>query len=126
MSAEVTLTLPDTLLERAQRWAEHSGRSVDELLAEAIELSLSPLGEAPKPVASWTDAELTEACDSESDVSDERRLSELLEFQRESQLTKSDAAELRQRMVVYQEGLLRKAIALREAVRRGLREPLAS
>lgn len=29
-------------------------------------------------------------------------------------------------MFIYQEGLLRKAMAMREAVRRGLREPLVS
>jgi hypothetical protein len=126
MSAEVTLTLTDTLFERAQLWAQHSGRPVDEFLTEAIELSLSPLGDAPKPVESWTDDEVRSGCKSQMDDADDERLSELLEKQRESQLTETDATGLRRLMFVYQEGLLRKAMATREAVWRGLREPFAS
>jgi hypothetical protein len=126
MSAEITLTLTDALFERAQLWAQHSARPVDEFLAEAIELSLSPLGEAPKPVESWSDEEVLSNCETQLRESDDLRLSELLENQRESQLMEPEAAELRRLMFTYQEGLLRKAMATREAVRRGLREPLAS
>ena len=126
MSAEITLTLTDTVFERAQLWAQHSGRPVDEFLAEALELSLSPLGEAPKRAELWSNDEVLSGCEATMDETDDLRLSELLEKQRESQLAESDAAELRRLMFSYQEGLLRKAMALREAVRRGLRESLAS
>ncbi len=126
MSAEVTVTLTDTLFERAQLWAQHSGRPVDEFLAEAIELSLSPLGEAPKPAERWSDDEVLAGCDARLQEDDDQRLSELLEMQREDQLTAADATVLRRLMFDYQEALLRKSTALREAVRRGLKEPLAS
>lgn len=126
MSAEVTLTLTDTVFERAQLWAQHSGRPVDEFLAAALELSLSPLGEAPKRAELWSDDEVLSGCEAKMGEVDDLRLSELLERQRESHLAESDAAELRRLMFIYQEGLLRKAMALREAIRRGLREPLAS
>ena len=54
----------------------------------------------------------------------DRRLSLLLGRQQAGSLTKVERFELFTLMQVYQEGLLRKAQALREAVRRGLREPL--
>lgn len=78
------LTLTDTLFERAQLWAQHSGRPVAEFLAEAIELSLSPLGEAPEPVESWADDEVLSGCGTQMAEDDDLRLSELLEKQRES------------------------------------------
>ena len=126
MSAEVTLTLTDTVFERARLWAQHSGQPLEKFLAEAVELSLSPLGEAPRRAELWSDDEVLAGCEAKMGGDEDLRLSELLEKQRESQLTASDATELRRLMFVYQEGLLRKALALREAVRRGLRGPLAS
>ncbi len=54
----------------------------------------------------------------------DQRLSFLLDKQQAGELTEADRSELLALMQVYQEGLLRKAQALREAVQRGLREPL--
>jgi len=124
MSTDVTLTLHDELWERAQLWAEQSGRPPDEFLAEAIELSLFPLGEPPKPIDQWTDEEVLVAADFQLPAEQDRRLSDLLAMQRESCLSDAGRADLSRLMHVYQEGLLRKAIALREAVGRGLREAL--
>ncbi|WP_292764079.1 hypothetical protein [Nostoc sp. NOS(2021)] len=53
------------------------------------------------------------------------RLSELLDRQQSGTLTESDRSELQTLMQVYQEGLLRKATVLSEAVKRGLIEPLS-
>ena len=49
-----------------------------------------------------------------------------LQKQQERTLSAPEQAELVALMQVYQEGLLRKAQALREAVQRGLRAPLES
>jgi hypothetical protein len=57
---------------------------------------------------------------------EDRRLSELLQRQQAGLLGDGERAELSALMQAYQEGLLRKARALREAVLRGLREPLGS
>jgi len=54
----------------------------------------------------------------------DQRFSELLDKQQATQLTSDERSELMVLMQVYQEGLLRKAQALNEAVQRGLREPL--
>ena len=123
MSAEVTLTLPDGLFERAQLWANQSERPVTDFLMETIEASLLPLGQAPKPVIEWTNGEVLSAVDSRLSSDDDQRLGKLLVRQREGCLSEPEAAELHRLMLVYQEGLLRKAMGLREAVRRGLREP---
>ena len=125
MSAVITLTLPDTILERAQRWAAHSGQPVTDFLTETIQLSLIPLGQAPPPVTEWTNGDVLSAAELQLPFEDDSRFSELFDRQREGCLSESEAAELRRLMLLYQEGLLRKAIALREAVRRGLRAPLA-
>jgi hypothetical protein len=61
------------------------------------------------------------------DPAQEGRFSELLEARHALQaghLTQEDRAALLALMQVYQQGLLRKARALHEAVQRGLRPPL--
>ena len=125
MSTQVTLTLADGLWERAALLAQRTGRDVAEVLAETIELSLAPLGEHldKQSVETWSDNQVLSHADSEMPAAEDHRLSELLARQQEASLTAKDEAELRSLMQVYQEGLLRKALALREAVRRGLREP---
>jgi hypothetical protein len=124
MSANITLTLPETVLERAQLWAEHSGQPIADFLTETIELSLAPMGHAPPPMTEWADEDVLSATRMQLPSEDDQRLTELLDCQREGCLSESEAAELRRLMLLYQEGLLRKAMALREAVRRNLLEPL--
>ena len=124
MSANITLTLPETVLQRAQLWAEQSGQPVNDFLTETIELSLAPMGHTPPPMTEWTDEDVLAATEMQLPCEDDQQLTRLLDCQREGRLSESEAAELRHLMLVYQEGLLRKAMALREAVRRKLREPL--
>ncbi|MFB2983576.1 hypothetical protein ACE1CM_46660 [Microseira sp. BLCC-F43] len=54
----------------------------------------------------------------------DKRLSNLLNRQQEGIITEAEQIELSSLMQIYQEGLLRKATALKEAVQRGLMEPL--
>ena len=53
------------------------------------------------------------------------RLSELLDRQQAGLLTENERLELQALMQIYQEGLLQKATALSEAVKRGLMESLS-
>src|SRR5437763_7234179 len=127
MSTQITLTLPDKILERAERWAQRMGRPVSEVLAQVIESSLSPLGsesQAARPIKEESDEEVLAAADLQMSEEDDRRLSELLHRQQAGLLTSSEQAELSARMLAYQEGLLRKAQGLSEAVCRGLRTPV--
>ena len=71
-----------------------------------------------------TDAELLALTDLQLPAAQEQRLSTLLDRQQADAITEQERAELVALFQLYQEGLLRKAQALAEAVRRGLREPL--
>jgi hypothetical protein len=127
MSAQITVTLPDDVVKRAEILAQRSGRPVAELLAETIELSLRPLGtatDAERPITDWSDEEVLAAAGLQMSPRDDRRLSELLQAQQGGKLGTAETAELGGLMQVYQEGLLHKARALREAVQRGLRAGL--
>jgi predicted DNA-binding protein len=128
MTDQITVTLPTEILQRAERLARCTGRSVDQLLAETIELSLRPLGAASFPeedIAEWPDERVLAAADDPGlSPGEDQRLSELLHHQQAGVLTNGDRLELTGLMEVYQTLLLRKARALREAVRRGLQPPL--
>jgi hypothetical protein len=127
MTGRITLTLPTEILERAELLAQRAGRPVGDLLAETIELSLRPLGSedctATLP-ANWSVAEVLAAADAVMSAKEDRRLSQLLHRQQAGTLTDAERPELHSLMQLYQERLLRKAQALREAVRRGLRKPV--
>ena len=71
-----------------------------------------------------TDAELLALTDLQLPAAQDQRLSTLLDRQQAGALTEQERAELVALCQLYQEGLRRKAQALAEAVRRGLREPL--
>lgn len=126
MSTDITVSLSDAIWQTAQGWAQQSGRSLPDFLAEAIESSLLPLGSAPPAFEMCTNDEVLAAADTCLSPQDDARLSELLSLQRESALDADGRGELTRLMQQYHEGLVRKAAALREAVRRGLREPVAS
>lgn len=74
------------------------------------------------PVKDLADDDLLAVADSKMTRRDNRRLGELLAGQRDGELTPAERTELEAMIQVYQEGSLRKAQALAEAVRRGLRE----
>ena len=125
MSTQLTLDLPENLVARARTIAQRAGQSVNELLAESIELSLKPWGTALEgDIHQCGDEDVLKACDLELSTEDDRRLTELLQRQQAETLPVAEQAELASLMQVYQEGLVRKAEALREAVRRGLRGPV--
>lgn len=129
MSMQVTVTLPDDIYRRAAYLAQLTGRDVSEVLAETINHSLHPLGlldSIDRPVADLSDTEILAASNAQMDAAQDQRLSALLEKQQAGELSSEERTTLFALMQVYQDGLLRKAQALREAVRRGLRSPLAS
>ncbi len=127
MSTQVRITLQNEVYRRAKRLAQISNRNIEDLLAQAIELSLSPLGAAAdnyKPVSKLSDEKVLELSEMQMDAKQDRRFSRLLNKQQAGTLSNTEESELLALMQNYQERLLRKAQALREAVRRGLREPL--
>ncbi len=127
MSAQVTVTLPDDTYRRAEYLARMTGRDIADVLADTIGLSLQPLGAqhaADQPVAQLSDADVVAVADSRMDLALDQHMSELLDKQQAGRLADDERPMLLALMQVYQDGLLRKAQALNEAVRRGLLPPL--
>jgi hypothetical protein len=123
---QMTVSLSEDVLERAQHLAQRSGRPVEDLLAETIELSLRPLGalsDSDRPITDWSDHEVLAGVETEMPPAEDARLGELLDRQQAVPLAPAGRAELALLLESYQSGLLRKAQATREAVRRKLREP---
>ncbi len=127
MSTQVTVTLSDDVYGRAERLAQVSRRDVSDILTEAIVASLPQLRlrrESRPPVESLADEQIVELADLQLTPNQDKRLSALLQQQQAGIITEVERSELSALMQVYQEGLLQKAQALHEAVRRGLREPM--
>jgi predicted CopG family antitoxin len=123
----VTLTLQDDVYRRAAKFAQLANLKVNDVLSDVIELSLLPPNPQPsvvKPVSELSDKEVLKLTELQMAPAQDRRLSRLLNRQQAGKLMAEERAELLTLMQVYQDGLLRKAQALAEAVRRGLREPL--
>jgi hypothetical protein len=127
MSTRVVVTLPDDILRRAERLAQLTSRDVADVLADTIALSLSPLSPQQasiRPIMELSDEDVLELTELQMAPEQDRRLSMLLQKQQAGTLADTERSELLALMQLYQEGLLRKAQALHEAVRRGLRAPL--
>jgi len=126
MNDSITLNLSHDLLVKAQAWAQQSGRPLAEFLAESLECTLAPFSDSARTMPDRSDDEVIETLEYQLNPAVDQRLSQLLQLQQNGELTIAQAQELHQLMTVYHEGLLTKSAALREAVRRGLRNSPAS
>ena len=128
MSMRVMVTLPDKIYRSAERLAQLTNRDVADVLADTIELSLPSLDlqSGPvKPIINLADEEILALTKLELEPHQEQQLSKLLDKQQAGSLSEIERSELLALMQIYQEKLLQKAQALREAVQRGLLEPLS-
>ena len=119
MSELVTLQVSEHVLRQAAQLAHSTQQPVEAVLADWLEDSA-----AEKPVQLLSDKEVLQLSELKFTPAEQARFSYLLEQNREDELTRAEQQELDWLMHVYERGLLRKAQALREAVLRGLREPL--
>jgi hypothetical protein len=129
MTVPVTLNLPEDLYQRAANFANLLGKDVMEVLVDTLTLSLASIGTQSgvmPAVTTLSDQDVLALSESRLQPKDDERLSELLGKQQEGLLTQDEQSELLGLMQIYQEGLLRKAQALKESVQRGLREPLSA
>lgn len=126
MTAQLTVTLPEKVYKRMQRLAELAGRNVEDTLAETLDSWLPPLSSEMdnQPVETLSDSEVLALSESMMDEVLSKRMSALLYKQQAEPMSEAERAELRMLMDIYGAGQLRKAEALVEAVRRGLRGPL--
>jgi hypothetical protein len=129
MTTDVTITLSDEVYARAERFARLANRDVAALLSDRLQLSIPEVvaeGESIVAVSALSDAEVLALTELQLDPVQDQRLTLLLDRQQAGVLIADERSELRMLMQLYQEGLLRKATALAEAVKRGLIEPLQS
>ena len=127
MRSQVTVKLHGELYENAKRWATITRRDLPDTLADVIALVLSPIDLAPgsaKPIAQLSNREVLALSHARLKPVQGRRLSDLLQKQREGVLTGRERRDLAALIQVYNQIWLRQSEALAEAVRRGLREPL--
>lgn len=129
MATEVTVNLPDNVYLHATRLAQLMNSDLANVLAETIEGALAPLGTTEldlTPVTELSNQELLATSELRMDEKQGKRLGQLLARQENGTLNEADRHQLVALMQVYHECLVRKAQALNEAVRRGLRAPLTS
>lgn len=129
MSTQITISLPDEVYHRAERLAELTARDISDVLADTLEITLPLWNEASErstTMSELSDEEVLALTELQLEPEQDQRFSLLLDRQQAGQLTETERPELLTWMQRYQEGLLLKAHALREAVQRGLREPLRS
>jgi predicted transcriptional regulator len=127
MTTQVIITLPDEIYQRAERFARLANRDVASVLADTIRLSIPPIREDVldlEPISSLSDQQVLTLTQLQMEPEQDAQLSKLLDRQQAGLLVESERIELQTLMQIYQEGLLRKATALSEAVKRGLIEPL--
>ena len=131
MNKPITLNLPEDVYNRASGLAQLIGRDLTEVLIEAISLSLSSTSSLndsdrhfSESVKSLSDREVMAMSVLQMESEQDLRLSQLLSKQQADTLSEAERPELWSLMQIYQTLLLKKAVALREAVERGLREPL--
>jgi hypothetical protein len=113
VSTTLTIDLPDELAARAKSAAGSRP------LAEAV-LDWIARGVTETPVEQLSDAEVSRAAAAMMPTEQQTELHARLADQRESRLTAEGRARLDQLMAEYRRGLLAKAQAVNEAVRRGL------
>lgn len=113
MSTTLTIELPDELAARAKAAAGSKP------LAEAM-LDWIARGMSETPIEQLSDAEVSRAAAATMPAEQQTELHDLLADRRESRLTPDGRARLDQLMAEYRRGLLAKAKAVNEAVRRGL------
>jgi hypothetical protein len=128
MSTKITITLPDEVYQRADRFARLANRDIASVLADTIQFSIPSTRAdvlALEPVSNLSDVQVLALTELQLEPDQDARLSELLDLQQAGILAEDERLELQTLMQIYQEGLLRKATALKEAVDRGLIEPLS-
>lgn len=126
---QVTINLPEEIYQRAERFSRLINRDLASVLADTVGSSLPPLSnevETLPSIAEMSDSAVLDLANSMLSERQDKKLSELLEKQREGALVDNEPQELEALMQAYNEGWLRKTAGLVEAVQRGLMDPLGS
>jgi hypothetical protein len=118
--AQFILQIPEKIEREARAEALRSQRRIEDVLQEWLERYTDEL-----PIDLLADERVLELSEMQLPDHQQDELSELLALNRENQLSHADRKRLDELMHLYGQGMVRKAEALKVAVQRGLRHPLA-
>lgn len=116
---QITIDVPEQVERDARAVAARTQRRVEDVLQEWLRKYVAQI-----PIESLPDERILELSEMELSASQQEELSNLLARNRENQLSIRDRKHLDELMVIYRQGMIRKAEALKVAVQRGLRPPL--
>ena len=92
---EVTLNLPDNIYQSFQKLAEKTSWRIDEVITEKIQTDYwTDNSEVQKNISNLSDVEVLELANLKLSKQQAKRMSQLLENQRESRITRSEKIEL--------------------------------
>jgi len=129
MATQYRIVVTETIEKRAERIAEMMGHTVEEMLPVLLMLSTPVFNttlDVDCEVNELSDADVLELSQLQLLPQIQSRHSALVESQNTRRLLAEEYNELNTLHRLYELGLLYKSAALEEAVKRGLREPLAS
>jgi dsDNA-binding SOS-regulon protein len=116
----MTIEVSDRAMRSAAQLAAQSQQRVEDVLADWVDRLAVEL-----PVEWLADDQVLALADLKLEAEQQEELSDLLAANREGVLDTQGQARLDELMHIYRQGMVRKAQALREAVRRGLHPPLS-
>ena len=119
MSERIMIEVSDQALQRAGLIAAQTHQRVEEVISSLVEAAIPE-----PPVELLSDEEVLVLAGMKFTSEQQEKFSDLLDRNRENELDAEGRRELDQMMRLYECGMLRKAEALKEAVLRGLMEPL--
>lgn len=118
---EISVKLPDNLYQHVSALAQAEKKSVAEIINNAVCKAVLEAAETlERPLADCSDEEVLTLARMTMSAAENKRLSELLDKQREETITPLERNELEALLRVYQVGNLHKAQGIAEAVERGL------
>ncbi len=119
MAEQMIIEVSEQAARRAKWIAAHSRQRVEDVLAEWIDRMANE-----QPVEWLSDSQVLALADTQMEAAQQKELGNLLAASREGTLDAQGQDRLESLMQTYRRGMIRKAQAIHEAVRRGLRPPV--
>ena len=118
---EISVKLPNNLHQDVSHMAKAKKKSVATIIKDAVRKVVIEEAEAlGRPLAGCSDKEVLALANMKMSEPENKRMSKLLDKQREETITPVERNEMDVLFRVYQAGNLRKAQGIAEAVQRGL------
>jgi hypothetical protein len=118
---EITLNLPENTYKNFLNLAKKTSRQISDVIIEKIQSDYwTNDQEFEQNISKLSDTEVLELANLKLSKQQDKRLSQLLENQRENHISTSEKIELEGLMGLYRMGNLRKAQGSLEAIKRGL------